>query len=148
MLVNDPHATRLLLVEDERAHAELIRMALDDDRSVTELDHVADGEQAIDYLQRRGPHADRQPVDLMLLDLNLPRADGLEVLKTVRTDPRLKTMPVVALTTSARAEDIQQAGELQVNSYLVKPVDFDRFREMIKHLTFYWTGLNRHHQRY
>lgn len=135
----------ILLIEDNMAHAELITRNFEAHRVANRLYHVADGEAALNYLFRRGAYADpaRSPrPQLILLDLRLPKVDGLEVLQAIKTAPEVCTIPVVILTTSAVEQDALRAYELHVNSYLVKPVDFDQFSALMEKLSFYWLAWN------
>lgn len=137
----------ILLVEDNADHAELVRRNLEDSQVANRLTHVEDGEAALDYLFGRGRFADpaRHPrPNLILLDLRLPRIDGLEVLKVVKNDPNLHTVPVVILTTSDAERDMALAYEYHANSYVTKPVDFQQFATLLKDLGFYWLAWNRH----
>jgi CheY-like chemotaxis protein len=136
----------ILLVEDNADHAELVKRNLEDSKVANQLHHVEDGEAALDYLHGRGVYADRARYPrphLVLLDLRLPRIDGLEVLKQVKSDPQLRTIPVVVLTTSDAERDMALAYEHNANSYLTKPVDFGRFSVLLKDLGFYWLAWNR-----
>ena len=113
----------------------------------SEIRHVADGEAALDYLFQRGEYADTETSPsphLVLLDLRLPKIDGLEVLRQIKTDEELRRIPVVVLTSSQAESDIARAGDNYVNSYLVKPVAFDDFRQMLRDFAFYWLVWNRH----
>jgi len=135
----------ILLIEDNPAHAELIRRNFEAHRIANRLYHVTDGEAALDYLFRRGAYADpgQSPrPHLILLDLRLPKIDGLEVLKAIKTSQALRPIPVVILTTSEAEQDVVCAYQHNVNSYLVKPVDFDRFTELMEELGFYWLAWN------
>jgi CheY-like chemotaxis protein len=137
----------ILLVEDNADHAELVKRNLQDFQVANRLVHVEDGEAALDYLHGRGPYADRREAPrphLVLLDLRLPRIDGLEVLKEVKNHPGLHTIPVVVLTSSDAERDMAQAYEHHANSYLTKPVDFGRFSVLLKDLGFYWLAWNQH----
>ncbi len=120
----------VLLVEDDEGDVLLIREAFADNKVRNSLDVAADGEQAIAYL--RDP-ANPRP-DLILLDLNLPRKDGREVLAEVKADNELRTIPVVVLTTSEADEDILRSYDLHANAYVTKPVDFDRFIEVVRQI--------------
>lgn len=144
-IVNGDSAT-ILLVEDNDAHAELIKRSMKDGRVANQIYHVNDGEKALDYLFRRGeyenPENSPHP-NVVLLDLRLPRVDGLEVLKTIRTSS-LNGMPVVILTSSEAEADMAKAYEYHANSYLVKPLDFLKFSEMMNDLGFYWLCWNRY----
>ncbi len=139
------HPLEVLLVEDNADHAEMILRTLADHRVANNIHHVSDGEMALDYLYRRGEFADAAncPVpNVILLDLRLPKVDGLEVLKTVKQDAALKKIPVVILTTSSAESDVARAYEYRANSYLVKPIDFGQFTKMMEDLGFYWLGWN------
>jgi CheY-like chemotaxis protein len=140
-------AVEILLVEDDPAHAELIIRGLEDNLVGNRIHHVADGEAALDYLFRRGEHADAENSPrphLILLDLRLPKIDGLEVLREIKADGGLRRIPVVVLTTSEGEGDIARAYDNYANSYLVKPVDFDRFGKLMRDLGFYWLIWNQH----
>lgn len=137
----------ILLVEDEAAHAEIVRRNLEDFRVANRLVHLSDGQAALDYLFRRGDFADpdRSPrPGIILLDLRLPKVDGLEVLKAVKADPGLKSIPVVILTTSSAETDKARAYACQANSYLVKPVEFQQFTELMQAFGFYWLAWNKY----
>ena len=135
----------ILIVEDQASDAELALHALHKlhlDRSVTLL---RDGAEALDYLFARGPYADRDASDqprLVLLDLKLPKIDGLQVLEAIRGDERTCDVPVVVLTSSKETRDIERCYALGVNSYVVKPVDFDQFTEAIQQIGRYWLSMN------
>lgn len=135
----------ILLVEDNDAHAELIMRSFEDHRMVNRLLRVVDGEAALDYLNRRGDFSD--PVvsptpHLILLDLRLPKIGGLEVLAEIRRDDRIGAVPTVILTTSRAEQDAARAYKLHANSYLVKPVDFHEFEQLVDDLGFYWMAWN------
>ena len=135
----------ILLVEDNPAHAELVLRSFEDHRVANKIIHLSDGESALDYLFRRGPHADPKTSPrphVILLDLRLPRMDGLEVLKEIRTSDDLHTLPVVILTTSEAERDVAKAYEQHTNSYVVKPLDFEGFTALMEDLGFYWLGWN------
>ncbi len=135
----------ILLVEDNPDHTELILRSLEEHRVGNQIYHVADGEKALDYLLRRGDYTDPKtsPLpSLILLDLRLPKVDGLEVLKTIKGSEELRTIPVVILTTSDQERDVAKAYEFHANSYLVKPVDFDKFSKLIDDMGFYWLAWN------
>ncbi len=137
----------ILLVEDDEAHAMLTMRTLEDEKIANEIHWVVDGEEAVNYLFRRGKYADKgkspRP-DLILLDLRLPKRDGHEVLREIKKSNDLKHIPVVVLTTSESEGDMVKAYSNYVNSYLVKPIDFGEFTEMIRELGFYWLIWNRH----
>lgn len=135
----------VLLVEDEPAHAEIVRRNLEIIPISNRLIHVTDGQSALDYLYRHNAFSD--PVSsprpgLILLDLRLPKVDGLQVLKTIKDDPKLKNIPVVVLSTSSSEADIAMAYIYNVNSYLVKPVDFTQFSELLERICSYWLRWN------
>ena len=142
-----PHGESLviLLIEDNPAHAELIMRNFEVHRIANRLVHVTDGEAALDYLFRRGAYADptQSPrPHLILLDLRLPRIDGLEVLKMIKASQELCPIPVVILTTSEAEQDVVRAYQHYANSYLVKPVDFAEFTQLMEELGFYWLVWN------
>ena len=135
----------ILLVEDNEAHAELVIRGMRDQQVANTIHHVSDGEKALDYLFGRGAYTD--PVqnprpNLVLLDLRLPRIDGLEVLRIVKTTPHLLSIPIVVLTSSDAENDIAKSFEYHANSYVVKPLDFKTFTKLMKDLGFYWLGWN------
>lgn len=137
---------RILLVEDDPAHANLVVTGLERHRIANRIIHVRDGEQALDYLFRRGDYADEETSprpNLILLDLRLPKIDGLEVLKEVKESEELSPIPVVVLTTSAAERDVSAAYENKANSYLVKPIGFREFSELLNDLGFFWLAWNR-----
>lgn len=135
----------ILLVEDNPDDVDLTRIAFDEAKVANRLVVVRDGAEALDYLFARGVHAGRDPDDLpsiVLLDLNLPRVDGREVLQAIREDSRTRSLPVVVLTTSTEPFDLESAYALGVNSYIQKPVDFERFVWAVKQVGLYWLVLN------
>ncbi len=135
----------ILLVEDNPDDVELTRIAFAEAKVANNLVVVNDGAEALDYLFARGAHADRNPGDLpsiVLLDLNLPKLDGREVLQAIRADPRTQSLPVVVLTTSTEPFDVEASYALGVNSYIQKPVDFERFVWAVKQVGLYWLVLN------
>ena len=135
----------ILLVEDEPAHAEIVRRNFASFRLANRLVHVGDGEAALDYLYRRAEYSDPEQSPrpgLILLDLRLPKVDGLEVLRIVKADPDLHHIPVVVLTTSAAEADMVRAYDSNVNSYLVKPVDYAQFVALMEALGYYWLVWN------
>ena len=135
----------LLLVEDDPAHAEIVRRNLEDFRVANRVVRVSDGEEALDYLFGRGRYGDREQYPLpglVLLDLRLPKIDGLEVLRIAKGDPAIAWIPIVVLTTSAAESDIARAYEYQANSYLVKPVDLPSFTSLMSTFGYYWLAWN------
>jgi CheY-like chemotaxis protein len=137
----------ILLVEDEPAHAEIVRRNFEGFRLANRLEHVADGQAALDYLYQRDDYADplvSPRPGLILLDLRLPKVDGLEVLKIIKQDPSLCRIPVVILTTSAMEADMARAYDSHANSYLTKPVDYPQFVALMESLGYYWLAWNRH----
>lgn len=138
---NNSHATRdieILLVEDSPADIRLTQEALKDGKIRNRLHVVTDGEDAMDFLHRRGEYTDAVRPDLILLDLNLPRKDGREVLSEIKQDENLRRIPVVILTTSHAEEDVIKSYELHANCYIVKPVDLDRFLEVARSIEDFW----------
>jgi CheY-like chemotaxis protein len=136
----------ILLVEDNERDAELTMRALKKHHFTNSLVHVKDGAEALDFLFGRGAFAGRnveQCPRVVLLDLKLPRVNGLEVLRVIKNDERLRNLPVVIITSSTEDPDIKAAYELGVNSYVVKPVEFDDFVGAMSHLGMYWLLVNR-----
>ena len=140
--MNEPN--RILLVEDSKKDIELALEALGEHKLANQVAVVRDGADALDYLFRRGQFADHPnglPV-LVLLDLKMPRVDGLEVLRQMKADPVLKKIPVVMMTSSREQGDLNMSYELGVNSYVVKPVKFQAFIDAVKHVGVYWVLVN------
>jgi two-component system, response regulator len=135
----------ILLVEDDVDHAELVRRGLRDNRIDCEIDHVLDGEVALDYLFHRRayavPAAPPRPA-LILLDLRLPKMGGLEVLREIKESESLRSIPTVILTSSDAERDVAQAYSHHANSYVVKPVDFTKFSRLMEDLGLYWLSWN------
>lgn len=131
----------ILVADDDPDDRLMIKEALEEARLANGIDFVEDGVELMDYLQRRGKHADRpgpSKPDLLLLDLNMPRKDGREALKEIRADPDLKRIPVIVLTTSAAEEDIIKTYDLGASSFITKPVSFDDLVRTMKTMTDYW----------
>ena len=128
----------LLLVEDNPGDVVLTREALRDCKILNRLTVVGDGEEALAYLRRRPPHNGAPRPDLVLLDLNLPRKDGREVLAEMKADPQLRRIPVVVLTTSKAEQDIIKTYDLHANCYITKPVDLDQFAQVVKSIETFW----------
>ena len=136
----------VLLVEDNDDHAELVRRQLIDHRITSRMVRVSDGQAALDYLMHEGAYADPDTSPrphVILLDLRLPRVDGLEVLRSCKSTESLADIPIVILTTSEAESDLAQAYRNHANSYLVKPVDFKKFNKMLDDLGFYWLTWNK-----
>ena len=138
----------VMLVEDNADHAELVMRTLADHRVANRIRHFMDGQAALDYLFNRAyaSVAENPYPHVILLDLRLPRVDGLEVLKKIKESDDLKHIPVVVLTTSEADRDVTRAYDHHVNSYLVKPVGYEEFSELMEDLGFYWLGWNTHPQ--
>ena len=134
----------ILVVEDNEDHAELIRQFLDGEGGPDKKVYwVRDGEEALDFMRHRGAHADAPRPNLILLDLNLPKTSGLEVLKEVKEDPDLKVIPVVMLTTTDRNEEVTACYQLGVNSFVTKPATYDDYMEKLQSVRHYWLSTNR-----
>ncbi len=131
----------LLLVEDNPGDVELTREALEEARVRNRLHVVSDGEEALAFLRREGRHADAPRPDLVLLDLNLPRLGGREVLAAIKQSDDLRRIPVVVLTTSEAEKDVLGAYELHANAYIVKPVDLDQFLGVVRSIEGFWLAV-------
>lgn len=138
-----PPIKRILLAEDSEQDIELTLAALDEYHLANEVVVARDGAEALDYLYQRGKfgQAASRPV-VVMLDLKMPRVDGLEVLRQMKSDPELKRIPVVMVTSSREEQDLVRSYELGVNAYVVKPVDFQKFVESIKQVGFFWAVIN------
>lgn len=135
----------ILLVEDNPDDVELTLHALRSENLCNNTHVVRDGEEAMDFLFCRGPYANRSfdhPVHLVLLDLKLPKEDGLEVLQALKSDPRTRRIPVIILTSSREEKDLINGYDLGANGYVQKPVDFDEFRDTVRQLGLYWLVVN------
>ena len=135
----------ILLVEDNADDVELTRIAFEESNLANRLVVASDGAEALDYLFARGAHADRDPTQLpsiVLLDLNLPKVDGREVLQAIRGNELTRSVPVVVLTTSVEPFDVEASYALGVNSYIQKPVDFEHFVWAVQQVGLYWLVLN------
>ena len=136
----------ILLVEDNPNDEELTLYALRKNNITNQIQVVRDGAEALEYIFCTGAFADRQindPPKVVLLDLKLPKVDGLEVLERIKADARTRIIPVVVLTSSQEERDIVESYQLGVNSYIVKPVDFEQFNEAVRHIGLYWMLLNK-----
>lgn len=143
--MNQTEIVEILLVEDSAEDAEMTTRALRKHNLANHLLHVKDGEEAIEFLFGGGDHNGRRYQEtpkLILLDLKLPKVDGLEILRKVRADERTRLIPVVVLTSSREEKDVVESYRLGVNSYIVKPVDFEKFIQAVKEIGFYWLLLN------
>ena len=138
------HIKRILLVEDDVNDRELTLAALTEHNIANEVIALRDGAEALDYLYCRGPFTERPPElpAVVLLDLKMPKVDGLEVLATMKGDPRLRNVPVVMLTSSREERDMVESYRLGVNAYVVKPVDFDAFLKAVRHIGYFWALVN------
>jgi len=135
----------VMLVEDNVDHAELVIRTLEEHKIANRVKHFLDGQSALDYLFRRGEFENAEDIALphvILLDLRLPRVDGIDVLRAIKEDNNLKSIPVVVLTTSEAEKDVAKAYYNHANSYLVKPVGFDEFKNLMDDLGFYWLSWN------
>ena len=129
---------QILLVEDSPSDAKLTLAALKDAKVANQISHVEDGVQAMEFLRHQGQYAESPRPDLIILDLNLPRKDGREVLAELKIDPDLKSIPVVVLTTSKAEEDILRSYQLHANCFITKPVNFERFLEIVQSIEYFW----------
>jgi CheY-like chemotaxis protein len=139
-------SVEILLVEDNPDDAMLATMALEESRIVNHIVHLKDGAEALDYIFREGQYANLPPdghPKVILLDLKMPKVSGLEVLKRVKSDDRTKDIPVVVFTSSNEDPDVKESYKLGVNSYVVKPLDFEQFKEAVNSIGLYWVVLNR-----
>jgi CheY-like chemotaxis protein len=140
---DDWHAIEILLVEDNPGDVELTREALNAAKVSNHLHVVDDGAEAVDFLFRRGRFADAVRPDIVLLDLNLPKKDGRQVLSEIKAEPDLAQIPVVVLTTSQAKEDILRAYQLHANCYISKPVDFNQFLRIVAGIEEFWLSVVR-----
>jgi len=141
----DRNDVSILLVEDNRADVELTVHALKKERIENHIQVCVDGEEALEFLFARGRYAGRDTNHrprLILLDLKLPKVDGLEVLRAIRADPRTRALPVVVMTSSREEKDLVESYRLGVNAYIQKPVDFEQFRETVKRTGLFWLVVN------
>ena len=139
------HVVDILLVEDRPEDAELAMIGLKRYNLVNKIDWVKDGEEALEYIFAEGRYSDRDSNDkprLILLDIHMPKVDGLEVLRTIRSDTRVQHVPVIVLTTSREEQDVMSAYNLHVNAYMLKPVYFEGFIEAMKTMGMFWILLN------
>jgi len=142
--MND-NQVELLLVEDDPNDVELAMRSLRKHHLANKIHVARDGEEALDFLHARGPYAVRNAAGLpkvVFLDLKLPKVSGLEVLKEMKGNPRLRSIPVVVMTSSREQRDLVEGYRLGVNSYIQKPIDFDQFQNVVKDLGYYWLVIN------
>ncbi len=135
---------RILLVEDNQGDVILIKKAFSDAKISNKLAVCRDGQEGLEYLRKEGVFQDAQKPDLILLDINMPRMNGLELLEIIKKDPVLGVIPVVILTTSESEEDILKSYQLHVSSYIRKPVEFVEFLEAVQHIQEYWFSIVRY----
>ena len=143
MMVPVTTPIEILMVEDSPGDVRLTKEALKDAKVLNHISVVEDGVEAMAFLRREGAHAEAPRPDLILLDLNLPRKDGREVLAEIKADPALAQIPVVVLTTSQAEQDILQSYQLHANCYVTKPVDLDQFISVIKSVETFWLTVAR-----
>ncbi len=132
------HSIRVLMVEDDTGDVDLTREALRDSKLAMDIQVVDDGEKALRLLRHEPPYEQAPRPDLIILDLNLPKIDGREVLKQVKTDPNLRTIPVVVVTTSDAEADIQRSYGLGANCYVTKPIGLDQFMKVVRSIEDFW----------
>lgn len=141
----DTSNIEIILIEDNPHEAELAIRSLKRNNLVNKLTHIDDGADALDFLLMKGKYADSSPpvsTRLVLLDLNLPRVSGLEILRALKSNPATRVIPIIVLTSSREEKDIVESYQLGVNSYIVKPVNFESFSKTIAELKMYWLLLN------
>ena len=131
----------VLVADDDDDHVFLTRMAFDEARAGVDLHDVPDGERCLAFLRRQPPYENAPRPDLLLLDLHMPRIDGAEVMREILADPALRRLPVVVMSTSVEAVDLQRMYEMRCNAYIAKPLDLDRFMDVVARLSAYWFGL-------
>ena len=136
-------AIEILLVEDSMADARLTQEAMKETKILNVMAHVKDGVEALDYLYKRGEFADANTPDLVLLDLNLPRLDGREVLAEIKQDASLRQIPVVILTTSSAEEDVLRSYDLHANCYVTKPIALEQFVKVVREIENFWLSIVR-----
>ena len=147
--MKDISEVEILLVEDNPSDAELALRALKKHNLANSIHLVKDGAEALEFIFATGAYSGRNMVNkpkVIFLDLKLPKVDGLEVLRKVKSDERTKTIPIVVLTSSHEERDVVESYKFSVNSYIVKPVDFDKFIQAVSHLGMYWMLLNKQPQ--
>lgn len=138
----DQQPVDILLVEDNPDHVELILKVLQDNNVLNQVHVVTNGEKALNFLYQREEYAEAPRPGLILLDIKLPRVDGTEVLRRIKADPKLESIPVVMLTSSVSEQEMVESYSRGANSYIIKPVGFEQFLKVIKDLKFYWLVIN------
>ena len=141
--MRDPKPVEVLLIEDDPGDVLMTREAFDENKVANRLTVMSDGAAAMAYLRKEGEHADAPTPDLVLLDLNLPRMDGREVLAAMKSDDQLRRIPVVVLTTSEAEEDVLRSYALHANAYVTKPVDFERFIDVVRQIDDFFLSVVR-----
>ena len=141
--MRDPQPVEVLLVEDDPGDVLMTREAFEENKVANRLTVMSDGVSAMAYLRKEGEHGDAPTPDLVLLDLNLPRMDGREVLAAMKSDEVLRRIPVVVLTTSEAEEDVLRSYSLHANAYVTKPVDFDRFIDVVRQIDDFFVSVVR-----
>lgn len=141
MIIGKDRPVELLLIEDNSGDILLTKEAFEEINFSENLSVVTDGESALDFLYKRGRYENAQTPDLIILDLNIPRVDGREILNKVKNDDNLKKIPIIVLSTSKSDRDIKTCYELQANCYLIKPVDFEQFLEIVTYIRDFWLGM-------
>ncbi len=140
--MNNDKSTLFLLVEDNDSHAKLIQIAMEENHVLNKIVRIKHGDDVMCYINKEGKFSDAQRPGVILLDLNIPGKNGLELLKILKSDKDTRDIPIVILTTSRSLSDRQEAYMQYANSYLVKPVNFDKFHRMIQDLNMYWSVWN------
>lgn len=133
-----PQVVKILLVEDDPGDVELIRQSFKESRGLVDINHVPDGQECMDYLNQEGPYKESVRPDLILLDLNMPRKDGREVLKEIKQDQKLRKIPILILTTSDADADIDKSYDLGANCFITKPIEFEEFKRVVDRVTDFW----------
>lgn len=141
MIIGKDRPVELLLIEDNSGDILLTKEAFEEINFTENLSVVTDGESALDYLYKRGRYEEVTTPDLIILDLNIPRIDGKEILQKLKNDNDLKRIPIIVLSTSKSEKDIKACYDLQANCYLIKPVDFEQFLEIVIYIRDFWLGM-------
>lgn len=137
-MLNNMNPIKVLLIEDNPGDVRLIQETLKENRLITELDIISDGEEAVNYLKKTGKYKNESDPDLILLDLNLPKRDGREILAEIKNDDDLRRIPVIVLTSSTAESDIYKSYDLNANCFISKPVDLNSFIDTIKSIENFW----------